>query len=226
MSRPKLTGVAIAAIVLAGAAIGCGGRADQPVTPSRERYVERGKASWYGAQFQGRSTASGERFDMDLPSAAHRTLPFGTIVRVHNLDNDRHIEVRVNDRGPFVRGRIIDLSRAAAEQLDMIRAGVADVRLSVVAWPDQAVTLAGFDGAAPARGVTSTLQAGAFVERERAERLARRLRPFDRRARVYSEGGWHRVQVRGLRGREAEELRAKLAAAGIEAVLLLPTPSS
>jgi rare lipoprotein A len=224
--QPRLTGLATAAIVAAGAAIGCAGRADRPVAPTPERYTERGKASWYGAPFHGRSTASGERFDMFAPSAAHRTLPFGTIVRVHNLDNDRQVDVRINDRGPFVRGRIVDLSRAAAEQLDMIRAGVAEVRLSVVAWPDEAVTFASFDGANPVGGGSSTLQAGAFLERKRAERLARRVRGFDRRARVYSEGGWHRVQVRGLRGRDAEELRAQLLAAGIEAVLLLSTPSS
>ncbi|WP_256930809.1 septal ring lytic transglycosylase RlpA family protein [Pseudomonas sp. ABC1] len=88
-----------------------------------------GKASWYGSAHHGKKTASGERFDQHALTAAHRTLPFGTQVRVTNLDNGREVTVRVNDRGPFKRGRIIDLSRAAAQRLDMLRSGVAPVRI-------------------------------------------------------------------------------------------------
>lgn len=90
---------------------------------------ETGKASYYGDRHHGQQTASGERFDQRGLTAAHRTLPFGTRVRVINLDNGRSVVVRINDRGPFVRGRIIDLSRAAAERLDMLRAGVVPVRV-------------------------------------------------------------------------------------------------
>jgi len=94
--------------------------------------LERGTASWYGLKFHGRRTASGERFDMNEFTAAHRTLPFGTLVRVRSLVNGREVEVRINDRGPHVAGRIIDLSRAAAEALGMLGMGMKSVTLSVV----------------------------------------------------------------------------------------------
>jgi rare lipoprotein A len=95
-------------------------------------YDEIGLASWYGEAFQLRPTASGELFDMYMPSAAHKTLPLPSIVEVTNLDNGRRIQVRINDRGPFVDGRIIDLSKAAAEELGMVRTGVARVRVRYV----------------------------------------------------------------------------------------------
>ena len=91
-----------------------------------------GKASWYGAQHQGKTTASGEPFDMHKLTAAHPSLAFGTRVRVTNLNNGRSVIVRINDRGPFKGGRIIDVSREAAEQLDMLKAGVVAVRIELV----------------------------------------------------------------------------------------------
>jgi rare lipoprotein A len=104
-----------------------------------------GRAAWYGARYHGRKTASGERFDQDAFTAAHRTLPFGTVVQVKNLDNDRTVEVRINDRGPFGRKtRIIDVSRAAARALDMERSGVVPVELRIVREPPAS-------GPAPAR---------------------------------------------------------------------------
>ncbi|MDP1630420.1 MAG: septal ring lytic transglycosylase RlpA family protein [Caulobacter sp.] len=99
-------------------------------TPKEDpRYDEKGIASWYGEQFHNRNTANGEVFDMDRPSAAHKTLPLPSMVEVTDLDTGRKIRVRVNDRGPFVAGRIIDLSRAAAQQLGTDRKGVARVRV-------------------------------------------------------------------------------------------------
>ncbi|MCW5745018.1 MAG: septal ring lytic transglycosylase RlpA family protein [Alphaproteobacteria bacterium] len=95
-------------------------------------YAETGVASWYGPGFHGNSTANGEPYNQNLPSAAHRTLPMPSMVRVTNLDNGRTAVVRVNDRGPFARDRIIDLSKAAAEQLDMTRAGTARVRVELM----------------------------------------------------------------------------------------------
>ena len=89
-------------------------------------------ASWYGQKFHGRKTASGERFDMHELTAAHPTLPFGTLVEVRNLDNGRSVVVRINDRGPAVAGRIIDVSYAAAVELGMIDRGVAEVALYLV----------------------------------------------------------------------------------------------
>ncbi|MBE7369012.1 septal ring lytic transglycosylase RlpA family protein [Ramlibacter sp. HM2] len=91
--------------------------------------LARGRASWYGLKFHGRRTASGEPFDMNELTAAHQTLPFGTRVRVLNVDNGREVVVRINDRGPRIRGRIIDLSKAAAAALGFQRAGEARVVL-------------------------------------------------------------------------------------------------
>ena len=118
--------VGLIAIVLAGlsacALIGDGGTAN---------FTQTGLASWYGKAQQGRKTASGERFDKDAMTAAHPTLAFNTVVRVTSLDNGRTVKVRINDRGPFVRGRIIDLSAAAAERLGIRQNGVGRVRIAV-----------------------------------------------------------------------------------------------
>ncbi|MES2910135.1 MAG: septal ring lytic transglycosylase RlpA family protein [Pseudomonadota bacterium] len=95
------------------------------------REFQRGHASWYGPGFNGRRTASGERYDMHALTAAHRTLPFGTLVRVRSLVNGREVDVRITDRGPYSRGRIIDVSRAAAEELGMLGLGFKQVVLLV-----------------------------------------------------------------------------------------------
>ncbi len=94
--------------------------------------VLRGKASYYGDEFNGRQTANGEIYDRNKLSAAHRTLAFGTIVRVRNLTNNKEVVVKINDRGPFVGGRIIDLSYSAAKELDMIKDGIVDVEIIIV----------------------------------------------------------------------------------------------
>lgn len=106
-------------------------------TPSRAAAAQPGTtqtglASWYGHPYHGRRAANGEVYDMDKMTAAHRTLPFDTLVKVLNLDNQKTVEVRINDRGPFVDGRIIDLSRAAAQQIAMIGPGTAKVRVEVL----------------------------------------------------------------------------------------------
>lgn len=93
---------------------------------------DQGIASWYGEQFHGRLAANGEVFDMSALTAAHRTLPLGSMVRVVNLQNGRHVRVRINDRGPYVNGRILDLSYAAAAQLGMVEGGVSVVQLKVI----------------------------------------------------------------------------------------------
>jgi rare lipoprotein A len=95
------------------------------------RHVETGEASWYGKRYHGRTTASGVPFDMNAMTAAHKTLPFGTKVKVTNQANGREVTVTINDRGPFVPGRIIDLSRSAAAKLDFLNAGVTKVRVEV-----------------------------------------------------------------------------------------------
>ena len=103
-----------------------------PVTKRPTATVFTGKASWYGDAHHGKKTASGEAYDMEEMTAAHRSLPFGTRVRVTNLANGKSVVVRINDRGPFVSGRVIDLTRGAARELGMIEEGVADVRLTIV----------------------------------------------------------------------------------------------
>jgi len=120
---------------------------------------EVGLASWYGNPYHGRKAANGEIYDMRRLTAAHRTLPFGTRVRVHNLENDRVVDVLITDRGPFVEGRLIDLSRAAARMIGMQRAGTARVRLELLSAP--AATPAG----------SFAVQVGAFRIRANAERL-------------------------------------------------------
>jgi rare lipoprotein A len=102
------------------------------VVPDSRPVTQTGQASWYGRAHQGLLTASGERFDMNALTAAHPTLPFGTRLRVVNLENDRQVEVRINDRGPVVPGRIIDLSYAAARALGAIGTGIVPVRLTVL----------------------------------------------------------------------------------------------
>ena len=101
------------------------------LTGEAARELERGHASWYGGQFHGRRTASGENYNKYALTAAHKTLPFGTIVRVRSLKHGREVEVRINDRGPFAKGRVIDLSQAAAEALGLTTTGVAEVSLNV-----------------------------------------------------------------------------------------------
>ncbi len=97
------------------------------------QHVERGLASYYGHKFQGKKTASGELYDKNKLTAAHKTLPFGTKVRVTNEDNDLSVVVKVNDRGPFVKNRIIDLSFKAAKQIEIIDKGVGKVKIQIVA---------------------------------------------------------------------------------------------
>ena len=104
----------------------------QPITQAQSLDSSEGMASWYGAEFAGRPTANGEIYDPSQMTAAHRTLPFGTFVRVTNLKNGLNAVVRINDRGPFAKGRIIDVSRAAAEILGMIGPGTAQVRLELI----------------------------------------------------------------------------------------------
>jgi len=123
------------AIALVAVLAGCSTAPDrsrpgsEAPTRSSGTEVGRGKASWYGPGFHGKRTASGERFDMHELTAAHRTLPFGTRVRVRNPQNGREVVVRINDRGPQARDRIIDLSKAAAGAIDLVQAGVAPVVL-------------------------------------------------------------------------------------------------
>jgi len=128
--------------------------------PSQIPAVETGLASWYGHPYHGRAAADGEIYDMEKLTAAHRTLPFGTWVHVTNLANTKSVDVRITDRGPFIDGRIIDLSHAAAQAIDLIGPGVAQVRLDILSAPASPPSLNWF-----------AVQAGAFADKDRAEKL-------------------------------------------------------
>jgi len=174
-----------------------------------------GIASWYGEDFHGRPTSSREIYDMNDMTAAHRTLPFGTHVMVTNLDNGRSAVVRINDRGPFVKGRIIDVSYAAARVLGMIGPGTARVRLDVLA--------GGFrEGGAP--GKAHWVQAGAFTVQENAYELMRRLEKVFPGVRVSAlrtpAATYYRVRVRATDRKSAERIAGRLAEMGLPAVIV------
>ncbi|MDW8131601.1 MAG: septal ring lytic transglycosylase RlpA family protein [Bryobacterales bacterium] len=184
---------------------GCARRRRVPaVRPLAVGYAEIGVASWYGHPYHGRRAASGEIYDMEKFTAAHRTLPFGARVRVENLDNGRQVEVRINDRGPFVEGRIIDLSRAAARSLGMLGPGTARVRLVLVGLPG-----------APGRDWFA-VQTGAFRDRSNAERQRRWLEDRYGEARIVPRDGdpvlWRVLVGRTSTREAAEALAARLRA--------------
>jgi rare lipoprotein A len=167
--------------------------------------VDRGIASWYGTKFHGRRTANGEVYDMNALTAAHKTLPFGSVVEVVNLDNGRSVTVRINDRGPFVRGRVIDLSRGAAKQMGLIGAGLANVEVVLIT---------------PPQPDHYALQAGAFRDATRAQALQSRLASVANNVQVHSQEGWHRVLVGPFETYDqAREVRRNLARQGYELVI-------
>lgn len=151
------------------------------VMDSASEYVERGVASWYGTKFHGRRTSSGEPYDMYAMTAAHTRLPLPTYVQVTNLENRRSVVVRVNDRGPFARNRIIDLSYAAAHRLGMLDQGTALVEVRALTTPGEAEPrLASFTTAGAPSGDAGGnpavyVQVGAFASRHNAEQLLARL---------------------------------------------------
>jgi rare lipoprotein A len=141
--------------------------------PDAKGFRERGTASWYGEDFHGKKTSNGEIYDMHDMTAAHKTLPLGTRVKVLNLANYRETEVRINDRGPFVQGRIIDLSYEAAKRIDVVSNGTAPVEIIAIAQEIASDTAT----AAPVDYYAGnfTFQVGAFVDKNNAERLKAKL---------------------------------------------------
>ncbi len=149
------------------------------VLPSAEGYRQRGTASWYGKKFHGHTTSNGEVYDMYQMSAAHKALPLPSFVRVTNLDNGRQVVVRVNDRGPFHDGRVIDLSYAAAYRLDMLGKGTARVEVEAISPGKQLMTAAHGRSGVPAAQAAITgrsLQVAALSSASGAETLAAELR--------------------------------------------------
>jgi len=173
--------------------------------PAPSGYTEEGNASWYGVPFHGRHASNGEIYDMYKLTAAHRTLPFETMVRVTNLNNGKSTVVRITDRGPFVDNRIIDLSLAAAREVESVGPGVVPVRVEVLGGVDPT---AGF----------FTVQVGAFRERANAERLRDRLNvsysPIFIQQYDSPDGVFYRVRVGRISGEDAarqfgEQLRGR-----------------
>jgi len=173
--------------------------------PAPAGYTEQGNASWYGAPFNGRRASNGEIYDMYKFTAAHRTLPFDTMVRVTNLNNGKSTTVRITDRGPFVENRIIDLSLAAAREIELVGPGVAPVRVEVLGNVD---ATAGF----------FTVQVGAFRDRGNAERLRDRLNPSYSPIFIQQydapDGTFYRVRVGKISGEDTarqfgEQLRLR-----------------
>ena len=199
------------------------------VLPTSAGYAQRGIASWYGRDFHGLATSSGETYNMHAMTAAHTTLPLPTWVEVTNLENGKRVVVKVNDRGPFVDNRLIDLSFAAATELDMVRMGTARVEVRTVAPPRDSARADEVIAAAPATSSPVSapaverlyVQIGAFVQHENAERLVARLRasgfvnpvvfsePNDRRR-------LHRVRLGPIRDSvEFDQLNTRLRAIGV-----------
>ena len=166
-----------------------------------------GLASWYGGKFHGRLTSSGEVFDTNTMTAAHKTLPFGTVVKVTNQDNGKTAFVKINDRGPFVEGRIIDLSRAAAMELDMVGQGVARVSLEIVDFATDKDLYA--------------IQVGAYALESNAVRASVRLQAAGFMVTTEKTAlGVARVFIRGIPATDLAESRRKLEGLGFTTYLV------
>ena len=199
--RNRTLAIVLAAVVAWG---GCARRKKPRVpVPARVGHTETGVASWYGEPYHGRRAANGEVYDMEKLTAAHRTLPFGTWVRVGNLTNDKSVVVRITDRGPFVGERIIDLSRAAARAIDMIGPGTAKVRVTVTRPPEIVPETELF-----------AVQTGAFRDRSRADQLRRRMEERHQTARLVRRDGsppmWRVLVGRESTIEAAEQLAERL----------------
>ncbi len=165
--RPILFGMAALTFIVLSL-FGCAKRVPPPIAPTvGSRQV--GIASWYGKDFHGKHTASGQIYNMYDMTAAHKTLPLGTVVMVTNLENNRSVRVTINDRGPFVKNRIIDLSYAAAKAIGMVGPGTAEVMIEVLNLPKAG------EGPRPALEGPFTLQVASFINKDNADKLAAKL---------------------------------------------------
>ncbi len=197
-----------------------------PVPPPRPAYVVdtfMGTASWYGPNFHGKKTASGEIYDMYELTAAHKDLPLGTTCIVTNLENDKSVTVRINDRGPFVKDRVIDLSYAAAKVIDMVDSGTATVRVEVLGEDYNVAleTISPIPTPAPVEyDVFYTIQVGSFTERANAEKLHNSLIGLFNDVRIEefqtSETTYFRVRVGRFQSRdEANPTALELSESGL-----------
>ena len=203
----RFTMAAVLALAIAFVTTGCATTGG--AFKDKSGKTERGLASWYGPGFDGKHAANGEVYDMHQLTAAHRTLPFDTVVQVRNRDNGRRVEVRITDRGPFVKGRIIDLSYEAARQLDMLGPGVVPVEIRVIS-----------GGPVSGRSSDFWVQAGAFRDIDEAREFQRQLRQDFTGVKLSSDGIWHRVRLGPFDKRKnAERTQRQLERRGIDAFL-------
>ena len=209
-SAPVLV-LALMVVVLAAA--GCAHHKPAPVTAdeaaaAKPGAVEKGEASWYGHPYHGRRTASGERYDMHQLTAAHRTLPFDTWVEVTRRDDGRSVEVRINDRGPFIAGRVIDLSFAAARRIGLDVDGVAPVKVEIIGRQRRSEALPPVPAAGAEASVPACwwVQVGAFGEPANARRAVERLEAAGEHAVIVEgPGGLERVRVGPFEAERAVE---------------------
>ena len=183
-------------------------RGERPVSLERRDtgdFLQKGTASWYGEPYHGRRTSNGEIYNMWSMTAAHKTLPFGTWVRVVNTSNQREARVRINDRGPFIRGRVIDLSRKAAEALGMLGTGTAQVRIYLTNGPGTPAQDSVTTAPPIERGGYWMVQIASFREGHRAVTLADSLAPKFPKIRIERAEGFFRVRIGPYSSRDGAE---------------------
>jgi len=207
---------------------GCAKKKGGVLRPARIGSSETGIASWYGHPYHGRRAANGEVYDMERFTAAHRTLPFGTWVRVKNLDNSKTVDLRIQDRGPFIDKRIIDLSRAGAREIGMLGPGIVKVRLTIIAADKvrseyasrRPVTPVPEAPPAPLREIFG-VQVGAFQDRALAETLRKRMLDDHGAARITLRPGdpaiWRVIAGEKETAEEARALAEEIRLAGMSA---------
>lgn len=187
-----------------------------------EKFYQKGFASWYGREFHGKTTASGEKFDMNDLTAAHKTLPFGTIIEVRNLDNGKAVRLKINDRGPYRGNRIIDLSYAGAREIGIVKAGEAKVGIKVLKMGDNSTAgnhepskkyvepVADEDTYMNVKNEKKSeyssdikLQAGAFYSRKNAETLKSKIENLtERPVKIIQDGEFFKVRIEGLKDKK------------------------
>ena len=197
----------------------------------KDKFYQKGLASWYGREFHGKTTASGEIFDMNDMTAAHKTLPFGTIVEVKNLENGKAVRLKINDRGPYRGNRIIDLSFGGAKEIGIVKTGEANVGIKVLKMGDNSSAVNDYNDKKYVEPVADDetytnaknerqddyndgvkLQAGAFYSRKNAEHLKSKIEGMtDRPVKVVQDGDFFKVRVEGLKDkREMNKLKNML----------------
>ncbi len=218
----------------------------EPDETANQDFSEEGLASWYGRDFDGKTTANGETFDSTKLSAAHKTIPLGSTIVVKNLENNKEVKVVVNDRGPYIEGRILDLSEKGAEELGYKQDGLTHVAIKVLSSPSKKVSYEGkgatynyfqeakFEGGKGEGMLTSesdvdegqnvySVQVGTFSEMRLAKKLEERLEPFKEPVKIIKRGSLYIVRAGAYKNQNsATQLKNKLKKAGYSAFVMSP----